>query len=222
MDRRKITIGTYDTALDGLWTLTGWSFSAPVMESYFVDVPGRKAGPLDLSTALTDGEPTYGSRTFKATLESSEGTYLERAERIDTMINWLDGWRLQIVLPDDPDHYIIGRVSVEKEYNDMAHCAVTVTAICEPWRYNQLERVLSFDAPDARTVTIRNTGRMTVVPLLVVSGEDAAVSLAFGGASWTLGAGTYQLPDLVLRQGDAQLTYSGTGSFTLTYREAVL
>lgn len=222
MDTRKITIGTYDTALDGLWTLTGWSFSAPEQESFFVDVPGRKAGPLDLSTALTDGDPTYTSRTFEATLESSEGSYLDRAERIDEMVNLLDGWRMQIVLPDDPDHYIVGRVSVKKTYNDMAHCAVKVTAICEPWRYSQLERVLQFDAPDARTVTIRNTGRMTVVPTLVITGEEAAVTLAFGGTSWTLGAGTYQLPDFVMKQGDAQLTYSGKGAFTLIYREAVL
>lgn len=222
MDKRKIIFGSYDTSLDGLWTLTSWSLSDPEMETYFVSVPGRKAGPLDLSTVLTDGDPTYNSRTLTVTLESSEGTYLEREERISAMINWLDGWRLEIVLPDDPDHYIVGLVSVQKEYNDLAHAAVTVTAICEPWRYNQLETVHTFDAADALTVTLRNDGRLTVVPLLTISGADASVGLVFGSASWTLSAGTYKLPDLVLKQGDASLRFSGTGTIQITYREAVL
>lgn len=222
MDKRKFIFGTYDTSLDGLWTLSGWHLSSPAQDTHFLEVPGRKAGPLDLSTVLTDGEPTYGSRELTVNLESSEGTYLDREERIDTMINWLDGWRLEIVLPDDPDHYLVGRVSVAKEYNDLAHGAVTVTAVCEPWRYSFLEKIFTYDAQDALTVTLRNEGRMTVVPLLTIAGEGAEVVLKFGGSTWALSAGEYKLPDLALKQGDSTLTFGGTGVLQITYREAVL
>lgn len=223
MEKRKLIVGTYDTADDGLWTLTGLEFSAPELLTYFVEVPGRKAGPLDLSTALTDGDPTYGSRTLTATLESSEGTYLDREERISTMINWLDGWRLEIVLPDDPDHYIVGRVSVAKDFNDPAHAGITVTAVCEPWRYSFLERVYTLEAlADAKTATVINSGRLTVVPLLTITGTDASVRLVYGSASWTLGPGTYKLPDLALKQGSSQLLYAGTGVAKISFREAVL
>lgn len=223
MEKRKLIIGTYDTADDGLWTLAGLEFSDPELLTYFVEVPGRKAGPLDLSTALTDGDPTYGSRTLTATLESSEGTYLDREERISAMINWLDGWRLEIVLPDDPDHYIVGRVSVAKDFNDPAHAGVTVTAVCEPWRYSFLERQYTLYAlGTSQTVTILNVGRLTVVPLLTVTGTDASVRLVYGSSSWTLGPGTYKLPDMMLKQGDSQLLYSGTGTVQISFREGVL
>ena len=221
MEKRKIIFGTYDTALTGLWTLTGWEFSPAEYQANLVEVPGRRKGPLDLSTTLTDGEPIYGSRILTVTLESSEGTRLERESRIITMINWLDGWRLNITLPDDEAHYITGRVQVAKEYNDLAHAAVTVTATCEPWRYKNNETVLALTATEETQVArLSNEGRMTVVPLLVVA--EGTVNLTFGQASWALSAGSYQLPDLILAPGGADITYSGTGTLTFSYREALL
>lgn len=221
MQKRKLIIGTYDTALTGLWTLTGWSFSPAQQITNYIEVPGRVDGELDASTALTDGDPRYSSRTLTATFESSEGTRLERETRINTMVNWLDGWRLDIILPDDLTHYITGRVHVEKLYNDPAHASVQVTAVCDPWRYNIAETVVSLTATaTAQTVELLNNGRRAVTPLVTITGTS--VNLGFGTASWALGAGTYALPDLFLTPGGAVLTYSGTGSAVLTYREAVL
>jgi len=220
---RKLIFGTYDTAATGLWTLTEWKLEDPQYVSNLVDVPGRIAGPLDMSTALTEGEPRFGSRTLTATFESSEGSRLERKARISTMINWLTGWRMNIVLPDDPDRYLTGRLHVEELYNDMAHCSVAVTAICDPWLYAAAETVVELEATtEEQTETLTNGGRMTVVPVLEIAGEEANVLLQFGAASWALGPGTYQLPALVLTQGEHLLTYSGTGSVKITYREAVL
>lgn len=222
MEKRKIIIGTYDTALTGLWTLREWSLSpAPLVEEY-VEVPGHST-PLDLSTVLTDGEPCYGSRTFSAILESSEGTRLERKARISQMVNWLDGWKQNIVLPDDSLHYIVGRVRVEELYNDSAHASVQVTATCEPWKYNNAETVVGLTATEEeQTVNLINNGRLPVAPIITVSG--GTVNLAFGGSSWALGAGVYAppLPDIYLRGGSYPLRYSGTGTVIFTYREAVL
>ena len=220
---RKMIFGSYDTDVNGLWTLTEWELEPAQIITNYVDVPGRVKGPLDLSTALTDGEPRFGSRTLVAVFESSEGDRLARKSRMDTMVNWLSGWRMNIVLPDNPDHYLVGRVTVEPQYNDMVHASVQVTAVCEPWLYKNTETVVNLTAATAeKTATLSNPGRMTVVPLLEITGTSASVLIKFGTASWTLGPGTYQLPDLVLPQGDHLLTYSGTGSVKLTYREAVL
>lgn len=219
---RKIVFGTYDTHLNGPWTLSSWSLSAAEYQSNLVDVPGRN-GPLDLSTALTDGEPRYKSRTLTAKLERSDGTRMEREAAIDTMVNWLDGWRMDIKLPDDEAHYITGRVHVVREYNDPAHAAVTVTAVCDPWRYNHHETVLQLTAgTEAVTARLTNSGRRSVVPTVQITGDGADVLLVFGPNSWALGPGTYQLPDLVVSQGGADIEYSGTGELSFTYREAVL
>lgn len=219
---RKMIFGTYDTAAN-LWTLTGWELGEAEPITNYVDVPGRISGPLDLSTALTDGEPRFGSRPFSATFETSEGTRLERKARIGTMTNWLTGWQVHITLPDDDTHYLVGRLTVKELYNDMAHASVEVTAVCEPWLYSAAETVVELTAAtDEQTQTLTNTGRRTVVPLLEITGEGANVLLQFGTASWALGAGTYKLPDIVLTQGEHLLTYSGSGSIKLTYREGVL
>lgn len=219
MEKRKIVFGSYNTAAQG-WTLTNWSLGDPQYKSNMVDVPGGD-GSIDLSAVLTDGEPRYGDRPLTATFESSNGTRLEREAAIDTMRNWLDGWSVNIELPDDPTHYITGRLHVAKLYSDMAHASVQVTATCQPWRYAVDEtRVILTAGEDEQTATLINQGRRSVVPLIEIQGGP--VTLKFGTASWALGAGTYALPDITLKQGEAQLVYSGTGTVTLTYREAVL
>lgn len=220
MEKRRITFGEYDTAANGGWTLREWALEAATRKENWVDVPGGH-GQRDLSTVLTDGEPIYNTRTLTVTLESSEGTRLNRKATIDTMVNWLDGWTMDIYLPDEPLRYIRGVVHVEPLYNDPAHASVAVTAVCEPWRYNVQETVVSLTAAaEAQTAELVNSGRLSVVPLLEITGGP--VNLQFGSSSWALSEGSYKLPDIRLTQGSHVFTYSGTGTVKLTYREAVL
>jgi hypothetical protein len=222
--KRTIQLGDYDTAAHGLWTLAGWSFPEPAVETNLVPVPGRALGPLDLSTVLTDGEPSYSARELIVTLESSEGDRLAREARISAMVNRLHGQRVNIVLPDHPLYYATGRLAVKTLYNDMAHASVQVTGTCEPWLYAKKETVVRLQATaTAQTARLRNAGAMPVVPLVEIAAEDGAtVSLIFGSFSWALPAGGYKLPDLALTPGDHVITYSGAGTATITYREAVI
>jgi hypothetical protein len=148
---------------------------------------------------------------------------LEREAVIRNMINQLDGMRWDIYLPDDDFHHVVGRVRVIREYNDLAHAAVTVTAVCEPWKYSNAETVIARTATASKqTVQLINNGRRVVVPTLTVTGSGASVRIEYGTASATLSAGTYQLPDLLLRPGSHTVGYSGTGTVAISYREAVL
>ena len=220
MKKRKILIGSYDTALTGLWTLREWTLGDPALVEKYEEVPGH-SGLLDLSTALTDGEPCYGNRSLTITLESSEGSRLEREDRISQMVNWLDGRKYDIILPDDPTHYITGRVRVTKLYNDHAHASVKVTANCEPWRYNAYETVIGLTATSTeQSETLINNGRLSVVPIIQVTG--GLVNFTFESRSWVLGEGTHIRHGIYLRGGAHSLRYSGTGTILLTYREAVL
>lgn len=225
MEKRKIIFGEYDTA-ENLWTLASWKLTKPAQEQTFLAVPGRYA-PLDLSTYLTDGQPSYGSAGLEVVLESSEGDRLERKDRIDLLVNYLDGKSVQVILPDDPDRYLVGRVQVLPEYNDLAHCAVKVEAVCEPWLYNAKETVVTLTATTTtQTVRLLNSGRLAVVPTLEVTGN---VLLYYGSSSWALANNTYFLPELYLTPGTGpvlpgvhEITYSGNGTLKITYREAVL
>lgn len=218
MEKRKVIIGRYDTAQTGAWTVAQLELTSPDLQTNLVYLPGR-SGALDLSTALT-GEPVYNSRQLTVVLENSDGDRAYREQLIRGIIAELDGLQKPIWLPDDPDHYLQGRVRVVRNYNDLAHAAVTVTATCDPWLFNNVETAYTLTATnEAQNATLVNLGRKGVVPVVEVTGS---VSITFNTNTWTLAAGTYQLPDFVLSPGEHKLTYSGAGTIQVTYREAVL
>ena len=226
MTVRKLILGEYDTALHGFWTMNSCKITKAQQIQSFIDIPGRYA-PLDASTALTDGQPYYGSAHLLAGFESSEGDLAARQNRIDAMRNYLDGRNVQIIHPDHPDQYLVGRVQVDQEFNDLVHCAVTVSAVCEPWFYAAeptVHTVALTDEPQYARLT--SAGRMAVTPTVHVDGD---VRLVCGDNSWELTSGEYAIPDLSLFPSDSfgqlgglTVTCSGVGSVTFSYREAVL
>ena len=224
MEKRSVRPGDYDTAADGLWTLAALDFPEPDQETNMVQVPGRTKGPLDLSAILTEGEPCYGSRSLSITLESSEGDREARQVRISNMINRLHGRRVDIVLPDHPQHYVTGRLSVKQSYTDLAHAAVEVSGTCEPWLYSAEETQVVLQATSSEQVAhLTNSGAMTVVPVLEVTAEAGQnILLKYGTASGSFSAGIYSWPTLWLTPGEHEVTYSGAGIMTIKYREAVL
>lgn len=219
MLKRKIIFGDYDTAAHG-WTLAGWQLTEAAQKLNYVEKIGGD-GSWDLSSL--GGIPRFMDRTLTVTLECSEGDRLSREAKIRHLVNLLHGMREDIVLPDDETHYLSGRLHVVRDYNDPAHAAVTVTATCEPWKYSSTEKVITVTATSAaKTVQLVNDGRRAVVPLLKVEGSSASVQLTYGSSTLALSTGSHQWPDLLLTTGSHTLTYSGSGSLTITYREAVL
>lgn len=221
MTKRKIIFGGYDTAAHG-WTLSAWTLGAATPKTNYVAKNGGD-GSWDLSTALTDGIVKYNTRNLAVDLETSEGNRLEREATIREMINELDGQRVDIELPDDPYHYISGRLHVVRSYNDMAHGAVKVTAVCDPWKYSVAETVINLTASATeKTARLVNNGRRAVVPVLTVTG--GAINLNYNGVLLSVSAGTYQAPDMLLTPGAHELKYSAptTSTLKITYREAVL
>lgn len=220
LTKRTMQLGGYDTAAHH-WTLVEWSLPEPDPVTNMQDVPGRIKGPLNLSNVLTDGLPTYGSRPFSATLETSEGDRLAREARISDIVNHLHGQQKEIVLPDHPNHYAVGVFTVSRDYNDLAHGAVKISGTCEPWLYARAETVVTLQAAEvAQTAELINLGVMPVVPVLQVTG--GSVIIATSTASFGMEPGTYKWPELYLTPGEHVVTYQGTGTLTITYREAVL
>lgn len=218
MEKRGIIFGTYDTAEHG-WTLTGWQLGAAEPKTNYVEKVGGD-GSWDLSTAMTDGIVKYKDRPLTVSLELSEGDRLSRERAIKELINNLHGRRVDIHLPDDPYDHLSGRLSINREYNDLAHAAVTVSAVCDPWKYLNHEITATVTATSAgQEAELLNEGFRVLVPVLTVTGS---VTIIFGTASRAFSAGTYQWGDLILAPGINELTVMGSGSVKFTYREAVL
>lgn len=224
---------SFDTAEEG-WTLTSWEVTEPVLIENYIDVPGRLDGPLDASTALTNGDPRYGQRKLTATFECSDGTREQREAMLKYFRNKLDGLRLDIAGPDDLARHYKGRLRVEKLYSDLAHASVRVTATCDPWRYYNEEKVIRLEAvsSEVREETLYNDGRRLAIPTVETSG--GSVNLSGWGregtsvgehsfSSTSLSPGTYQIPNFYIgARSSFDLSYSGSGTVKLTYREADL
>lgn len=220
MKKRTVLLGSYDTAANG-WTLApGWKLSDPEQKINYVERPSSD-GSWDLSTVMTDGIPRYKDRSLTLTLECSTGNRTTRETLISKMVNQLDGFEWRIVLPDKPNHYLVGRLHVAVDYNDLAHAAVTVTGTCEPWLYSAQETVVELTAEsDVLNIDyIYNNGRRAVVPKLTTTGS---IRLEYGTSSIQLSEGTYEWPELLLTPGEHTINFSGNGTLTITYREAVL
>lgn len=219
MEKRKLIVNDYNTATNGPWVLASCVLTKGEQVQTFLDVPGRYA-PLDLTDYLTDGQPYYSNALLDATLESSEGTRDARGTQIETIVNTLDGKQCRIVHPDHPNHYLVGRVQVYPQYNDQAHAAVQLSAVCEPWLYRAAETVAQGTASSTeKTMQLPNSGRLAVVPTVVTTGT---ITLTFGEYTWTLSAGDHTLPDLYLTPGTHTVKYKGSGTLKISYREAVL
>lgn len=216
---RKAVIGNYDTAAKG-WTLCAYALDPPAWRENLVEVPGMD-GAIDLS-ACPAGDVAYSPRALSITLERSDGTRASREAAIDAMVNALDGKSLKITLPDGVDHYVWGRVRVARQYSNLAHAQVIVSATCDPWRRKDTPTVVSGTVPESGTLSLSLPNeRRPVVPSIQVS---AAATIIFGGKNIAVGAGTHRSLDIRLVAGNNAITIAAAAGTTVsvTYQEASL
>ena len=215
---REVIFGEYHTAEDWRLILNQKSIDPPSPKIVKVPVDGRD-GDINLSRTLT-GDMKFNNREASFTFLVTEGTQVEREELINTIVNTIHGNELQIIEPDDPDHYLLGECMVANIFNDRAYGSFTVTADCEPYRYalEEVNRVIT--ASETKVdIILNNIGRKTVTPTITVEGS---VNLEFDSNSVSLATGVYKLSNLLLKSGPTIVTVSGSGSVVFTYREGVL
>jgi hypothetical protein len=216
---RYFILDKYNTFADWDLIVTAKDVTPPEPKTHYVNLDGAH-GTLDLSEALT-GEITYNDRTVTASFWTSEGSRQEREIRLKQIVRLLHGKKVKIVEPDDLNHYFYGRIKIDNVKNILPYTEFTLEAVCEPWRYSLEESVrhIDLDSQTAVDVVITNNGVKTLTPVIDVSGT---VNIAYNGVSVPLETGSYKITDLKLYQGVNVVSVSGSGSVTLTYREADL
>ena len=218
----------YGIKINGIDTLTAYglallsdlSVSAPKLKENYVDVPGAD-GSLNMSYALA-GEPTYKDRDITGTLFKRVDDFA-LSKIAQSISNAYHGRSVKIQIPTDTDHYFTGVIQFggADGYNS---CKIPFSARVNPWRYKSSVTAISRNDLTAnyKTMTLTNE-RRPVVPTITVTEET---TLLWGTATYTIAAGTYKLPDIVLVQGSntlkAKLTTAASGSITVEYQEASL
>lgn len=213
---RFFILDKYNTFLDWDLILTSKDVASPELKTNNVDLDGMD-GTLDLSEALT-GTISYTDRTVSATFWTDHGTREERSLLLRNIRQALHGKKVKIVEPDDPEHYLYGRVKIKDEVNNKVFATFTIEAVCEPWRYTltDLVRNVSITEDQSVDVVINNNGVKTLLPTVTVSGS---VSITYDGVTTSLTDGTYTISSLKLYQGTNIVNVTGTGSVTFTYKE---
>lgn len=218
MTKRALKFGKYSTASDD-WTLSALALTYPERRACNVELPYAD-GSIDLLESVSD-EPRYSTRELTATLELSSGTRAERTAKLNALANAYHGRTVPITLPDDPDHWLSGRVHISVQCNDRAHAIVDIAATCQPWRTAWQSRTVEADLTSVSSILLPNSGGKRLVPSIEVVGtEDVTITLE--SDSWTLSPGTSVLPEIQIPSGGITYGLSGSGIVRFHYVEALL
>lgn len=197
--------------------MTGKEIGAPEIKRQTIDIAGSD-GELDFTDFF--GEPKFANVQHQFTFESIRPRNEQLSQYTD-LKNKLHGKKGRIILDDDPSFFYLGRCSVSKYTNEKNIGKITITCDCEPYKYKLTETVVTKAVAGVEDVHLTNS-RKRAVPLVTVQ-TNASMDIVFKeDFAWSLGTGSYMLPELELVEGDNVVTVIGTGTISFTWREAVL
>lgn len=186
----------------------------------YVDIPGAD-GSIDLSEAL--GEVKFCDRRIKLTFTMNPGGDLSEAawEAKKTQVsNCLNGLPCKIILDKDPGYYWQGRATVDEYQSTKRLRQFVVSAVVRPYKLKKEVTVVSTAiSSTGKAVTLKNS-RRPVSPTVSCTNDNTKV--IFGGNTFTFGKGDHKDLEIRLKEGDNQVTVSGSGTVTFTYQEADL
>ena len=218
-EERGIFFDSIHTGVNWGLLLTACNKGQPEPKTNFISVEGRD-GDLDYSEALT-GEIRYNNRTDEYGFNFLDGTRQERQILMNKVYGFLHGRKRKIVLPDWPDYYSVGRLTVTAMNNYMGYGEMTVEANCEPWMYKKTDTIVTATlATEAQEITLTNSGIKTVIPTFETTGS---ATITFGSYETTIASGApHKLLEISLTSGAHILKVKGSGTLKITWTEAIL
>lgn len=201
----------------------------PAVRTQILQIPGRN-GDIDLSDIL-NGDVTYSNRTVEIVLNGKKEEH-EWIAFMEQFRNEVHGRIVQLVFDEDPNYYYKGRAYVEGYEKGIEVASFTLSVDAEPFKYDlysSLEDWLwdTFDLVNGiirsymelpvsgeMKIIIYGT-RMPVIPRIYASAE---MIVSFQGKTYNLSSGQNRIYDIVIREGENILTFSGTGTVNIDYR----
>jgi len=211
---KGIQFGNYHSWDDFALILTAKEIGTPSIKTENIDIPGGD-GVLDLTEFF--GETKYGNRplSFEFSTIVPQSDFMRLFSQVQ---NALHGQKMRIVLDNDAEWYYTGRISVSPWKAEKSIGKFTIDCDCEPYKTKVNDTVISVAVTEETTVILQNS-KKRVIPTIDITGE---INLTFGTNFWALTEGRYDLPAVVLEYGDNEITLSGAGTATFTYREGGL
>lgn len=184
----------------------------PSVQSYLVQVPGRN-GLVNLTKGLT-GRVCYDNRTLSFKYFGT-GTRAELLNLREVM-NKYHGENINIIDDDTPFYYYEGECTVETQLSSN-YITIDITVNANPFMMANDDTILTVDLSDTvKNISIYNDG-VSVTPTATVSGE---ATISKKGTTYNLSTGTYILTDLEVENGSNIYEVSGSGTISISYKEA--
>lgn len=221
MIQRGISFNDIHSYYDLNLILSSAYISPAKPKTNYVDIAGGD-GSIDLTEA--HGEVKYHDRDCKFVFTMNPAGDLSDVayERKKTEIsNLLNGKTFKIKLHKDGDYYYEGRCTVDEFLSNKRIRQFVITARVKPYKFKQKVTVLNFNLTSTpKVVNIRNS-RRTVTPVLECNGN---ANIEFGSSSFAMNnaSGTVRFLSFQLKEGNNQITISGSGTLTMTYQEGDL
>ena len=207
-----------DSMLELGWIRESIDFPIPKAQTETLVVPGRNT-PIRFNEAL--GRIAYEPRAFTIVL-TMLGTRQAFNEKVRIMGNRYQGRLLRVVCSEEPSLYVLGTLDISTEYDPLTGKG-SITIECDDadsYRYHTQETVVSITGSDE---AVLNNDYMPVVPVVTTTEETRLVwSVGTDTFNKTLSAGTWEIPELELSQGENTITVTGEGETTFRYREGCL
>lgn len=229
MKTNGVTVNGRHSFNDYHLVLTAVDLGFPDPKTCFVDVPGRKV-PLDGTESLYGGT-VYGNRTIKLTfagfnsMETFHTTY-------STIANLFLGKKIELSFDTDPGYYYKGRLTKMTPGKRIKNIDTLVLEFtCEPYKY--------FDEPghdwewdtfsfvdgvirDFKDVSVAGTKSIEIDPASMVFRPTvratSRMNLTIGDQTWTIYPGIDTVLDTVTIDQKTTLTFTGSGSVTITLK----
>lgn len=181
----------------------------PSVKENYVDIAGGDSS-IDLTEAVGGVAFADGKISFKFTLFSVQDK--------DSMKNDLHGKKVKILLERDPDFFYEGRLSVTSEERKGNLYELNLEARVKPYKMENQVTVHTEEVSSAREIILENS-RMPVMPTITVNGN---INIIYGGVSFKLKTGVYEIPEITFQEGINRLNVSGNGRVSLEYRKGMI
>lgn len=217
---RSVDISGKQTATDFDLILNEIDIGLPSVKTEYIDIPLGN-GAIDMTEALT-GVVNYKNRTGKLSFIMVV-SHSDRDKKLAEISAYVHGKRHKLILPDDTDHYYLGRLSITRVVLGAQYTTFDMNVTLDPYRYAVDETVIAEKTDDvAKTIeiVIDHVGR-SVIPVFK---NDKEVTFKSGTITQVINAGESKHTSMLIHEGRNVFEFDckPQTNISLTYREEVL
>lgn len=209
---------TKETYADWGLILAPYTLETPNAQTSYVTIIGRD-GDLDLTEAL--GQLNYKNRVLNLNFTEPTNYTNTAAEKYSTVSNFLHGQKVKVTLPNDSNHYYVGRCSVDGLDRAKRTRQISIKINCEPWKYKDDLTIVTDTIGELPYEKVITNLRMPTTPTITTT---ASVVVGFEGTDYSWAAGTHINAAIVLKEGNNIFTFKAgsSGDVAWSYQEGEL